>query len=170
MMETNDGALATTEGQEDIHEDNDVEEKETEIDKTTKYPLNEVNVMDLAKDKDYPWWDYTFNAKNKYFIHIQFKAPGGKTWNKLTADWAKYGARYCYINSKPAHIISLHDPRIPACQSKENVYDSNEVITMKHNDKTYKLFYMDRSVGWCFDDGIGIFKNITRTNNGKVDT
>lgn len=176
IIETNEGGIEV-EGQPDIdndNDDNDVEEKEDKIKETPKETLTDANTIDLSKDKDHPWWDYTFNAKNKYFIHIQFKAVGGSAWNKW-ADWSKHGARYCFINSKPAQIISVYDPRIPACQKDKgrDIYDTNEVITIKQNDKIYKLFYLGsgaKAVGWCFDDGIGIFQNITRTTNGKVET
>eukprot|EP01083_Nonionella_stella_P275743 936669_1 len=47
------------------------------------------DVVDEHKDSDVPrwydygWWSYTFNAKNKYIIHIQFEMKS-MSWNTNT--------------------------------------------------------------------------------------
>lgn len=141
------------------------ERKETKV--INKEDDNEVNTIDLAKEEDYPWWGYTFNVKNIYLIHIEFKAIGGSSWNAY-ANWNKYGARNCYINSKPAKILSIYDPRNDDNSSKLP-FDSNEVIKIQQNNKIYKLFYLYKTA-WCFDNGDGIFVNVQRTNNGQIKT
>ena len=144
----------------DLIETNTHDDEEGKVQKE-----KENNIIDLAKDEDYHWFDYTFNAKNKYFIHIQFKCIGGSTWNAM-ANWTKYGVRLPFINSESAELIELIEPRIDT-KLKEMKYDSIELVKMKIKDRIYKLFWM-RNCGWCFDDGFGVYYNIKRVNNGQL--
>ena len=122
------------------------------------------NVIDFSDDKSHRWWDYTFNAKNEYYIHIQFKCSGGHSLSP-TANWTKHGARYCYINSKPAQIVSFTDGRLKG-KNHSNNYDNQEVITLKQKGNIFKLFFISKS--WHFDDGNGIYANVQRVRNGQV--
>ena len=116
----------------------------------------EENVIDLDKNLKLPWWDYTFNASNKYFIHIQFKMSGD---NSQKNKWRKYGARRATINGQSAKVISM--------KNNPNPYDNNEYIKITQKNKEYRLYCLT-GIGWMFDDGEGIYKNIKTTNNGKM--
>ena len=66
----------------------------------------ENNIIDLAKNEDYQWFDYTFNA-----------------------NWTKYGVRFPFINSESAELIEFIEPRIDT-KLKKLKYDSIELVMM----------------------------------------
>eukprot|EP01083_Nonionella_stella_P077362 211204_1 len=145
------------------------------------------DIVDEHKDTDpprwhdYGWWSYTFNAKNKYIIHVQFEMKS-MSWNsnaiksmkhlnihKLPGTYQKYGARFCTINGKQADIISFSNShkKISNDSNHINEYDNNEYIILQIEKKIYRLFFL-KHIGWCFDDGAGVYSNIKRTVNGKL--
>eukprot|EP00483_Globobulimina_turgida_P013140 UN13164 len=122
---------------------------------------NEVNAQ------EYGWWSYTFNAKNKYIIHIQFKMKGRENLTKYRPGvFKKYGAKCCTINGKHADIVSFTN-----CHKKmsdnSNSYDNNEYVILKIDNNINRLFFVKR-IGWCFDDGAGIYINVKRIVCGKL--
>ena len=168
--------------EEDEYDDDDDDEHCEESISHSAY-LSEIHVIKQEnkfeksniKTTDYSWWSYTFNAKSKYIIHIQFKIkvtslntmkynqyhPG--VFNK------KYGARFCSINGIQANILSFNNSNEKVTgHTNVNEYDNNEYIVLKINDNIYRLFFL-RRMGWCFDDGNGIYTNIKRVVNGRLD-
>lgn len=120
------------------------------------------------KDGEYSWWSYTFRAKNKYMIHIHFKIKGTSYSSTHPGVFnKKYGARFCSINGYQADIISF-DNSNEKISHNVNEYDNNEYIILKMNRNIYRLFFI-RRMGWCFDDGHGLYTNIKRVINGKLD-
>ena len=117
---------------------------------------NEDGGIDLKPDKDYPWYVYTYNAKNMYFIHIQWKMAG-----QGQHPWRKHGVRRCTINGKSAKLISF--------KSRPHKFDNMcEYLKLSQDGKEYRL-YNNKQIGWCFDNGDGVFFGIKTQNNGKME-
>ena len=113
----------------------------------------EENMIDLEPDKNYGWYDYTFNAKNKYFVHIQWKI------NPSSGSWKKYGVRRCTINGKSAEIVYF--------DNNPNDNSNNEYVSLQQGDRTFHLYYIPK-IGWCLDTGKGVIIKIGKKNNGKI--
>ena len=131
------------------------ETNEGQIDKKEKENKNDGDCIDLEPKSDYPWYFYTYNANNKYFINIQWKMKGDGQY-----AWRKHGARNCTINGKSTKLLSL--------TKKPHVYQNMcEYVRISLDNKEYRL-YNHKQLGWCFDDGQGVFFGIKMTNNGKM--
>ena len=115
---------------------------------------------EAAAEASLSWWICTFNAKNKLEISIEFKMKTNAVHQFDTLK--KYGVRRCSVNGQSAEIVSFGDAH------SDGTYDSNEYVVLKLNDHTLRLFYVPR-IGWCIDDGRGIYVDINRKVNRKPD-
>ena len=141
-------AQVQTEGENDNNNDDNISK-------------NNDDCIDLEPNEEYPWWVYTYNAKNKYFIQVQWKMAGEANGKNGGSKWRKYGARNITVNGKGAKLLSMN--------TKPHDYnDMSEYLRFKQGDKEFRYWY-HKQLGPCLDDGNGVFYCIKRTNNGKME-
>eukprot|EP01084_Bolivina_argentea_P163188 283928_1 len=108
-------------------------------------------VSDYSDDSDkyLAWWQYKYvTSDGKYKINIEWQQQGHTNWHKVAA-------RNFTLNGQNMKLISFSF-------GAKHGYSQHEIIrfSIPETGTVCRLYWIKKNQ-WCFDDGIGIYSNVS---------